>query len=599
MPRKRFRWRAIVPLLLLLVAVGVGYYLLADRLARNAVAEAGTEFLGTQVDIAWLHILESEGAVEVGGLAVADPFNPSRNMVQADRIRIQLDPAPLLEKKLVIKELSIGGVRVGTKREVPARPVEGGGFAPEMVRSLTAWKQQFDVPLLSLTPIDTLRSIVVNPSQLATVAQAERIRAATDSVRRTLGDRIDGLRLAPTLDSAKALAERLAQTNVTKLGIAGTQRAVADVRSTLSALEDAKRRVDAVKAAVDQGAVVLRSEIARLDEARRQDYAMVRGLVGLPNLEGPAIGNAMFGDVSLSYFQRASYWANLAVKYLPPGLRPRATPGPARLRRSGTTVRFPKEHEYPTFLVERGQVDLELPGTDEEYAARIQDLTTAPGLVGRPTRVTIGRIGGSGPLAVQGSAVLDHNGHIRDSVVAQVRGLPIPGFAIPGLPFRVEPGRGTTSLSGTLRGDTVAAVLTLAASNVQWVQDSTGAALGPGPRLLWEVVRGLGDLSITARLSGTLTAPRIEVRSNLDQAVANRLRSLAGEAATKALARVRAEVDRLHQEHVQPVVSQATAVRADLEQRVAQMEERVETERTALEARLKSLTAGVGGIRLP
>jgi hypothetical protein len=145
----------------------------------------------------------------------------------------------------------------------------------------------------------------------------------------------------------------------------------------------------------------------------------------------------------------------------------------------------------------------------------------------------------------------------------------------------------------------VAAVLGLTASNVQWMRDSAGPALGPGPRLLWEVVRGLGDLSITARLSGTLTAPRLEVRSNLDQAVATRLRSLAGEAATQALARARAEVDRLQQEHVQPVVDHANAVQADLVQRVAQAEARVETERQALEARLRSLTAGVGGVRLP
>ena len=52
----------------------------------------------------------------------------------------------------------------------------------------------------------------------------------------------------------------------------------------------------------------------------------------------------------------------LGRRYMPPGLLPRETSGPDRLRMAGSTVRFPKERNYRAFLLEAGTVDFTVEG---------------------------------------------------------------------------------------------------------------------------------------------------------------------------------------------------------------------------------------------
>jgi hypothetical protein len=44
-------------------------------------------------------------------IAVADPFDHTRNLVEKLRARVVLDPNALLEKKVVIRELTLDSVR--------------------------------------------------------------------------------------------------------------------------------------------------------------------------------------------------------------------------------------------------------------------------------------------------------------------------------------------------------------------------------------------------------------------------------------------------------------------------------------------------------
>ena len=84
--RPWFRWKALAPLALFFAFLAVLWALFADMVARRSLEEAATQVLGTQVDIGWLRIRERRAGVEIGNLAVADPFDPTRNLIEVDRI---------------------------------------------------------------------------------------------------------------------------------------------------------------------------------------------------------------------------------------------------------------------------------------------------------------------------------------------------------------------------------------------------------------------------------------------------------------------------------------------------------------------------------
>ena len=579
----------------------------AEPIAHDTTEEASTELLGTQVDVGKLDLLPREASVDLKALQIADPFALTRNLIEADEIRLKLNPVALAEKKLVIEHLSLNGMRFGTDRKTPARPVKGGGFAPKILQAVQQWSDQFDVPLLSLTPIDTIKQLVLDPTQLTTIQQAEALVGRTDSTRKALEQGFQQLDIRSTLDSAQGLAQRLAATDPKSLGLEGTRKAIESVRQTLKDIDAAKKRVEQLERNTREGVQLLGQGTQLLDQARQKDFAFAKSLLKLPTFNAPDIGNAFFGKVSIERFKQALYWAELAQQYMPPGLRPRPAPGPQRLRAAGHTIEFPREQDFPRFLLEQGSLDFTIGGTSPirgAYAATVRGVTSTPSLYGRPTIVRASRsAAGSALGSINVSAVINHvTSPTVDSASARLRGVKLPAFQIPGVPFRVDPGVGSSNLDFTMRGGGAQLFgrWAIASQRVSWSADTTARSLNDIERLVWRVVNGLSNLEVVAELSGTVAAPKLSVQSNLDQAIAQRLKAVIGEEVARAERMVRAKIDSLVADKVEPVKRQIASVQTEATKRVQAERQRLDQIEQQLQAELKRLTAGlVPGLELP
>jgi uncharacterized protein (TIGR03545 family) len=604
---KIFRWKAIGPLLLLFILLGVLVWIFAEPVARQTTEEASSELLGTEVDVGKLDLLPRQASVELRALQIADPFVLTRNLIEADQIRLKLNPAALAEKKIVIEHLTLHGMRFATARKKPARPPSGKGFAPQVYRAVNQWAKQFDVPLLSLTPIDTIRQLALDPTQLTTIREALSLLARTDSVRKGLEQGFQQLNIGPTLDSARALAQRLNATDPTKLGLDSTRQAIQSIQQTLKEVDNAKKRVQALERNAQSAGQFLGQGVQGLDQARQKDFAFAKSLLKLPTFSAPEIGGALFGKVSIDRFKQAAYWAELAQQYMPPGLLPHPTPGPKRLRAAGETIEFPKAKELPRFLLEQGQLDFSIGGTSPiqgAYTATVQGLTSTPALYGRPALITASRrAAGSALASIDVGGVLNHlTARTHDSVSAYLQGIKLPSFDLPGLPLRVDPGTGSSSLMFSMRnaGAELRGHWAIGSNKVSWIADSAGRRLNDIERLVVRVVSGLNDLQVVAELSGSIASPKFSVSSNLDKAIAQQLKAVIGEEVAKAEKMVRAKVDSLVADKVEPVKRQVAAVQTEATQRIQAEKQRLDGVEKQLNAELQRMTRGLApGIELP
>ena len=597
-PRRRtriIRWQGLVPAALALGTLALGWFVFGGRVVASAVEEAGSKALGAAVDVAAVEIEERQTSVELRGLAVADPFDRNRNLLEAGVVRVELEPEPLLERKIVVRRLTVRDMRTGTRRSTPARPLAGGGFAPRALAELDRWSKQFKVPLLSLTPIDTIKAIVLDPAKLRSVREALALAQRTDSVKSAIEQGYERLRLRETLDTARALVARLQGANMRALGVAGVRTAVVDVRRVTAQIDTARRRLEALEVSARVGIEALQSGMRGIDDARRVDYEFARGLLKLPSFESPEIGAALFGRVTLDKFEQALYWTTLARVHAPPGLLPRESDGPKRLRRPGTTVHFVKREAYPRFLVRRADVDLTVATTGAAggvYGLALTDATTEPAIVGRPMRFALRREAtGTGLESIRASGLLDHaDAPARDVVSAEAAGVRLPAFPLPALPLRAQPGRGTSDLRIVLDGDQVSARWALRSGEVRWVTESGRVRqLNTIESLVVRVITGVRDFDVTAELTGPVRSPAFSVRSNLDRAVAARLKEVAGEEVERAMAKARAQVDRIVEEKAAPVKARVAELRTDAERRVADAKARLDDERRKLDVQLKAL----------
>ena len=596
-----FRRRGIIPLVLGLALVGVVYLLFAERVLRGTLEEAATKGLGTELDVARVHIHATSSAVELSGIAIADPFDARRNLLEVQRLFVELEPAPLLEKKLVVRRLTIGDVRTGTTRATPARPVAGGGFAPAALREMQRWAKQFDVPLLSLTPIDTIKSIILDPAQLASVKAALALAQRADSTRVALERAYTSLPLQQTLDSSRALVTRLQGTNVRSLGINGARTAVSDIRRAAARVDSLKRQVEALASTARLAADSLQGGLRAVDDARKDDYAFARRLIKLPSVDAPDVGAALFGKVTIDKVQQALYWTDLARQYMPPGLLPKQQQGPPRLRASGTTVHFVALQAYPRFLLRRANLDLTVSDGPArgKYLAAVTDATTEPSLVGKPTLFALRRVAsGSGLDSLRLTGVLDHaRAQPRDVITVAAGGVELPTFPIPGLPYRANPGRGSSELRLTLDGDQIDAQWALASGKLAWVGDSVATKrLNTIESLVARVLTGVSALQMKARLTGAARAPKLAINSNLDRVVADQLRNVVGAQVAAAEAKVRARVDSLVEEKSAPVKAKVAELRTEADKRVTEARAKLDAEKQKLDTQLKTVSGGLVGL---
>ncbi len=581
-----FRWRAVGPLLLFALIGAILWVLFADRIARISAEKIGTSIVGAKVEIEHLHIDLANGDVTVRGLTVASPHEALKNLFQVDELTADLDVLPLLEKKVVIDRLAANGLRFGTPRTTDGRAAgPSDGVSGRVLAETRRWSEQFQVPALQLAT-GKIDVATLDPRRLSAIPAALALSARANVSRATWETGLDSLRLGAAVDSARATLARLKTARATDLA------ALNDGRRAIDQLKQARTRVTTLERGITSGLAGLRAGVAGLDSAKQRDYAFARGLMKLPSLDAPEIGLALFAPTAVAQFQRALYWTQLARAHMPPGLQPRADAGPPRRRRGGSTVRFPREKALPGFLLRTAELSFLLDPTATEpkrYAGRLTGLTNDPALYGRPTLFEA-----SAP-AVTAGAMLDHvRATARDTAGATVQGVRLPALQLPSLPMKLDPGRGTTQLGFTLRGDTIRARWGIRSTHVQWSRDSA-AQRSAVSDLLWRTLSGISDLQVDAGVTGTLSQPRLVVRSNLDDAIAGRLRAMMGEEVAAAEHRLRAEVDRQVDPAIAPVKARVTALQTDVTKRLAEQRGRLDQAQKDLEARLRELTR----IRLP
>jgi uncharacterized protein (TIGR03545 family) len=603
---KLFRWKALLPFALFLGLIAAVWLLFGEEFIRRQSEDYATELLGAEVDIGGLQITLRQSRVVVTGLQVADPFNRNRNLLAADRIVFDLDVIPLLEKKVAIDQMELTGLEFGAARQRPAREIKTDGIAQRTRSQLGDWKAQFNVPLLSLTPIDTLKALVLDPTKLASVQAALAVRTRADSVRQALEGSLKSVQPGPTLDSARALASRLASSNPTKLGAQGSLQAATDIKRSLDQIKALKQQVTDLQKSVGAGATLLSAGLKDVEAAREQDYQLARGLLKLPSISAPDISYLLFGPPTAGIFEQALYYTNLGRSYLPPGLDPLRNPGPRRLRMAGTTISFPRLHAYPTFLLRKGKVGFRFGGdtTGGAFTGSVQGLTSQPALYGKPTLFSAsGALRGANPLSIDMGGSLDHVRAVPlDSLAGGVTGIALPAFNLPGLPFRIDPGRGRASLSFALDGDRLRGRWSVTSNNLtSGLADSArGKPLGKLESLVGDVLGNVRGLNLDAQLGGTMTHPTLSISSNVGDALAGGMRQVVGQEVARAETRVRAAVDKQVGLGVTEAQTRVAAVAADLGKQLGLQSDQIAQVETELQNQLKRYTGGAGGlIKLP
>jgi uncharacterized protein (TIGR03545 family) len=610
-----FRWKAVIPLGLFVLLVVLGWTLYVDRLIRLGIEAGGTAAVGARVDLRSARLRLFHADLVLRGLAVTNPGSPLKNLFEVDEIRMDIHLRALLEKKFVAETMAVRGLRFGTARKtsgaLPARAKAVAAAAADR-SGAEDWAHKVGLPSLDLQGLGKVVNVAgVSPDSLRTIALARAVAAKGDSLQVAWGKRITAADPRPVVDSAKALANRLAGTDVRRLGLAGARDAAASVRTTINAVKASRDQLTALQHEVTAQVDSVRAQAAALDRARADDYAYARRLVRIPSLDPKDISAALFGPAALERMVPALFWLRTAERRVPAGLVPQRHEGPKRARMAGTTFVFPKEHRYPSLLVEFAEGTFELAGRTTmagDYVARLTGVTTEPAVYGKPLTFLAQRSAAiAGPEYIRVAGALDHAGTVaRDSVTADLHGVRLPAFDLGAAAARVDLRTGTVGVSLTRFGDSVRGRWLVRSDSVGWTRlaDSAtagGAAPAIGSRawvdaLVWSAISSLRNVEVEATISGRLASPSLDVSSNVGGQVAGAIRQAAAAEVSRIEAQVRARVDSLVAQQVGAARAKLASLSAGPLKSITDNQAQLDAVQAQLEQRLRGLTGGLPGI---
>ncbi len=278
---KIFRWKAIVPLLLLVVALIAVWLLLLDLIVQKTIEFAGAQITGARVDIESVDVQLAAGRLVIEGLQAADPNAPMTNMVEADELIADIRIAPLLQKKVIIDTLAVRGVRFGTPRTTSGeldRMVETTGA---VAGRISRWTEELPIPALSLRGLgSTVNVNAIESDSLKTVQLSRRIVTAADSMWERWQTDIRSLDLSAEIDSARAVARRLGNINLRRLSLTRIREITetfSSARNVVRAVEVKRDNLQNLRSGIRNGVRDLQESIRLFDDMRDLDYRYASG----------------------------------------------------------------------------------------------------------------------------------------------------------------------------------------------------------------------------------------------------------------------------------------------------------------------------------
>ena len=508
------RWSGLIGFVVTLAGLMAFLLFAAGPIIKSSIEHFGSQAAGAKVSVEDVHVSLSPLGVTLDNLEIADADKPMENLIQLDQAVAQLELAPVLLGKGIVKDLSVNNLQFNTPRS------ESGKL--EITDEMDSDTHDSEA---SADGADGAAKD--SPPSIASVPSVDEILA-----REPLKTEQAGQDVQQEFDDSKASIDQATAAVPDSKQLARYEDELKALLSTdIKSLDDFKQRkqqLDALKKqfrqdkdAVSQAKAVisnsrreLAEKLSELKKAPGQDVATIKGKYQLDAQGAANLSALLFGNEAGEWANKALYWYEKVKPYLASDEEEvaDASTSAAAQRATGRFIHFPSDDPWPEFLIRKATMSAPMLGGSLEINAL--DMTHQQDVLGRPAHITLQGQQLTDIEDLNIDVVLDHRqGVNRDNVTLTVKdwtvrdiNLGIAGSKLDSALFQVQ-GLAVVS-SGTLQAQADAQV-----SQAQFGgQGKTSFAKETNLALA-----KINQFNINAKANGSITSPDVELGSDLDK----------------------------------------------------------------------------------
>ncbi|MCK4910773.1 MAG: TIGR03545 family protein, partial [Thermodesulfovibrionales bacterium] len=519
---KRFvRIWGLLAFAIVTILITVTGYFLADTLIENAIEAVGTKAAGAKVELQSADLTLAPLGLTLTGLKVADSNKPMTNIMQVDRIAFLIDGGMILRRKLIIQDMAVEGMAFGTKRSTSGAISRGPAKdSASKDKSGQAKKKKpeepAEDPLLTLDTPDI--DEILKQEDLMTLRLASELEQEISSSRNMWESRYRELPDKKALKSYETRIKKATKGSVSASNIKKRAKELKTIRNDINRdMDNVKKAADGLKKDIHE----LKKKLKRLKAAPGED---VDRLANKYSLTPEGLGNLsryFFGGKILAWVEMARSYYEKAEPYIEQYQR-RQAEKPEHERGKGINVRFKEHDPKPDFLIERTAALVRL--SYGNVGGEIRHITNAQHITGIPTTFAFESDALTGMDSMTFTGTLDHRnpGKGRDDFQFVATGLGISNTVLSSsgsFPVSMESADMDINIYTVISGGNVASMIKAEFSSV--TISAGGTDSGMIADTLASALEGVTEFSLTAKLTGTLGTPEMELSSDLDEVLRN------------------------------------------------------------------------------
>ena len=497
------------------------FYWAAPWIIKQGIERTGTELNGARVDVANVDLSLSPAGLYIYGLQITDAKQPMQNMLELEQAYAELDLFELWGGKVLINDLNIQSLRFGTDRTVSGAVqnedlvAETEGESPSSVsESLSGSFASLggELPdadsLLERHPLKTTELA----KQLDSTFEEQKTKwqatsqALPDEKRLEYYEQEFKALTSGDIDSLEAFNERKAKFDALK------QELEKDQELLLKAKQDLQQSQDLVQ-----------QNYQALKRAPQEDLKALKAQYSLDADGGLNLTGLLFGSQFQSYAENALYWYNRLAPLMAKtdsssedGSAADAQQDAVEpARGNGRFVHFGAKATSPDFLIQKAQASAVF--SQGEVVFLGQDITHQQYLTGKASVISANATELNDTDLIDMVLTIDHRtADTADSLSLDIKGQRLGDLILSesdSLSLALADAKLDGNANVLLKSEDLSGELKSRFKNTKLVADGSSQVA----KELASAFERVNSFSLNSELSGTLSQPEFDVKSDLDK----------------------------------------------------------------------------------
>lgn len=512
------RWQGLVAFLVVTVSICLLWALLVDPFIKRIIEKTGTKIVGAKVELDKADLSLFPIGLTLSGLQVTDPDEPMQNAVEIERIAGTFDSLQLLRRKIIVNEMSVEGVRLGTQR------IRSGAISK---KTGGKEKKKDSIPGLSVMKMPDIQDILAKEN-LQTVQLIQSVKAEIEDGKDLWTKNIAGLPGKEKIDGYRKRIEALKGVKGSKdiggiIGSAGeAQTLYKDIEKDLELLQKSQNGLNATLAKY-------KDQLAKIEKAPQEDIRRLTDKYGF-SAQGLANISRYFIEPGITaWVDRGLYWKGRLEPLVERAGEKKGNAEVVKpLRAKGSDVRFKEKEPLPDFLIRTAKVSISIPAGD--FSGAVKNITPDQNVLGQPLLFIFSgeKLPGIRSVRLDGAINRVSPGSPRDNINLRLEGYKLQAKSVSkdsSLPLTLEKGDVDLEVKAALAKGIIDATV---AAKLQGVRISAGGADAQSDfgKAVSSALSGVSTVGLQARITGPVDNYQVEISSNLDEILKNAVGSI-------------------------------------------------------------------------